>query len=152
VAIVEARQRIPHRGCFAVTDPVERFWAKVDQSGECWVWTASANNVGYGWFWDGQRNQLAHRWAYELLVGPIPDGLQLDHLCRNRRCVRPDHLEAVTRRENILRGVGVGAKNAAKTHCLRNHPFDEANTHLGPSGKRFCRLCTRDRNQRRRPA
>jgi len=100
----------------------ERFWDKVNREGEngCWEWTAYILPNGYGWFGlvtgANQRNALAHRVAYEFVVGPVPTGLQLDHLCRNRRCVNPDHLEPVTRRENILRGQSLMAHNARKTH------------------------------------
>ena len=78
--------------------PEERFWAKVDKTDDCWLWTANRTNAGYGHFWLDRRMVLAHRFAYELLIGPIPDGLTLDHLCRVRACVNPAHLEAVTNR------------------------------------------------------
>src|ERR1035437_6893898 len=105
---------------------IARFWAKVDKTEDCWNWTAHTDGMGYGQLAKpGQHGGLvvAHRFAYELLVGPIPEGLQLDHLCRNRACVNPDHLEPVTRRVNILRGVGFGAVNAKKTECPRGHPL-----------------------------
>lgn len=88
------------------SDPAERFWSKVDKGAddECWLWTASTDGHGYGQFWNGERRMPTHRWAYEQARGPIPEGLQLDHLCRVRRCVNPDHLEAVTQAENIRRG------------------------------------------------
>lgn len=91
---------------------MERFWSKVDASGDCWEWTAGVNNRGYGYFHVavGQSPVGAHRFAYEQLVGPIPDGLVIDHLCRNPPCVNPDHLEPVRFRENLMRG-GVGVKN-----------------------------------------
>jgi hypothetical protein len=120
---------------------LERFWAKVDKTESCWVWTASKDTKGYGKLTLRQRTYRAHRVAYEYLVGPISDGLQLDHLCRNRRCVRPDHLEPVTSRENLLRGDTVNARLAAKTHCDSGHPFDEVNTYRAPDGTRHCRKC-----------
>lgn len=88
----------------------ERFWAKVDRSGDCWRWTGALARGGYGFAVvgsrdDPQRYRNAHRFAYELSVGPIPEGLELDHLCRNRRCVNPAHLEPVTHSENMRRGV-----------------------------------------------
>lgn len=124
----------------------DRFWAKVDKNGPlgCWVWTASTYPSGYGAFGvaPGKVN-CAHRFAYELLVGPIPEGLQLDHLCRTRLCVNPVHLEPVTIAENVLRGIGPSATNARKTHCIHGHPFDEANTKIDREGFRHCRACSR---------
>ena len=96
------------RRCYRLRElqPVaERFWAKVDTSGDCWVWTAARNGFGYGKFSVGRGHDVpAYRWAYRFLVGPVPRGYLLDHLCRNRLCVRPDHLEPVTHAENIRRG------------------------------------------------
>lgn len=122
----------------------DRFWEKVEKAGpdECWGWTAATYHNGYGSFWNGQRTMRAHRFAYERLVGPIPEGLQIDHLCRNPACVNPGHLEPVTRRENILRGEGITAQQARKTHCVHGHPFDEENTYVHPRG-RTCRACNR---------
>lgn len=127
----------------------ERFWAKVDGRGEgvCWSWTAALASGGYGLFTVHERMVLSHRFAYELLVGPIPDGLHIDHLCRNRRCVNPDHLEPVTCRENVLRGVSNSARNARKTHCPQGHPYDDENTYITPVGGRNCRACKRARNK-----
>lgn len=134
----------------------DRFWSKVDTGGECWLWLASLYHGGYGGFWDGKRTVRAHRWAYESEFGPIPDGLTLDHLCRTRACVRPDHLEAVTDRTNILRGTGPTARNAAATHCIHGHLFDEANTFYHRKGGRRCREChrveTRGAQRRKRAA
>lgn len=124
---------------------IERFWAKVDKSGECWLWTGCLNRDGYGHISDGS---LAHRFSYEIHVGPIPDGLTIDHLCRSRACVNPDHLEPVTLRTNILRGTSPSAVNAVKTHCKNGHPFDSANTRILPEGWRRCRLCERDRSRK----
>ena len=119
-----------------------RFWANVDKSGEHWLWTGTQNENGYGRY----NNQLAHRMAYELLVGQIPDGLPLDHVCRVTSCVRPDHLEPVTPGENVRRGY-CGNINAARqnelTHCIRGHEFDEANTRVTARGARACRACAR---------
>lgn len=129
---------------------MRRFWAKVaiDPSG-CLVWTASGFSTGYGQFKHGGRNLMVHRFAYTALAGPIPDGLVLDHLCRNKRCVTPDHLEPVTDQVNILRGTAPTAVNAARTHCINGHPFDEANTWVTRAGKRMCRTCGRERKAAR---
>lgn len=115
--------------------PDQRFWQKVDQSGGCWLWTAGTTEWGYGSFWTGERRVKAHRWSYEHLVGPIPEGLTLDHLCRNPPCVNPAHLEPVTGAENTRRG-----GNALKTHCPQGHEYDAKNTRHC-HGSRFCRAC-----------
>lgn len=123
---------------------ITAFWAKVDKTGDCWLWTASTGSNGYGQVRKDNRPAPAHRVAYELTIGPIPEGLDLDHLCRVPTCVNPKHLEPVTARTNILRGTGPTAKNALKTHCLKGHPFDTANTYLrnGRHGiQRECRKC-----------
>jgi hypothetical protein len=120
---------------------VPSFWDRVVPDGACLLWPTSSKG-GYGTLSRGGTTLLAHRVAYELLVGPIPEGLTLDHLCRNRACVNPDHLEPVTMRVNVLRGVGFAGKNARKTHCLRGHVYDAENTrHYGP--RRRCRACER---------
>jgi len=128
----------------------ERFEAKVsvDVASGCWNWTGARHmRTGYGSirvYIDGvAKSDSAHRVAHQLFKGPIPDGLQIDHLCRNRRCVNPDHLEAVTCRVNILRGTSFQAINAAKTECIRGHAFDATNTYIYAAGKRYCRECRR---------
>lgn len=126
------------------------FWKRVQQAEDgCWQWTGGTEKGGYGrysWNLGGHRTRTmyAHRIAYELLVGPILEGLVIDHLCRNRRCVNPSHLEPVTMRTNTLRGETFAARNAAKTHCPKGHPFDTANTYVNPKGSRMCRACTND--------
>jgi hypothetical protein len=114
----------------------------------CIEYTGVAERTGYGRITrDGQRTG-AHRASYELVRGPIPLGLTLDHLCRNRICVHPGHLEPVTIRENVLRGKTLPARNAAKTHCDHGHPFDDGNTYITPMGKRQCRACNLDARRR----
>lgn len=132
----------------------ERFFAKVarpanDDRTACWEWTAFVMKNGYGKFGmdAGQSPVLAHRWSYEYFRGPIPDLLVIDHLCRNRKCVNPDHLEAVTQQVNLLRGTGVAAIHAAKTHCKNGHEFTPENTthRADHPGARRCRTCARPR-------
>lgn len=113
----------------------DRFWGKVEKTSSCWLWTA-ARTDGYGRL----GNEYAHRVAYRMLVGPIPLGLQLDHLCRVRHCVNPAHLEPVTQRENVLRGETIVARNAVKTHCPHGHPLSGHNLRLF-NGHRSCKLC-----------
>lgn len=110
----------------------------------CWEWTERHHRDGYGRLVRNGRTYGAHQWFYEHYIGPVPNGLELDHLCRNRVCVNPTHLEAVTHRVNSLRGAAPAARNAHKTHCPKGHPYDEANT-LVSVGGRYCRACRRQR-------
>jgi hypothetical protein len=125
---------------------IDRWWTSVEKTDTCWLWTGYLADQGYGRFSPsgGAKYTTAHRWGYEALVGPVPDGLVVDHLCRVRHCVNPAHLEPVTQRENILRGEGLSAANAAKTHCKRGHEFTPENTALIRGGwgiERRCRTC-----------
>ena len=118
----------------------KRFWSKVVKTDTCWLWKAAINNTGYSIFWGNGKLGAAHRFAYKLLVGEIPVGYDLDHLCRVRHCVNPAHLEPVTRQENLLRGQTITASNAAKTHCPKGHAFIGNNIKMN-SGSRKCRTC-----------
>lgn len=128
----------------------ERLFAKIKINPDgCWLWLGCRSN-GYGQIRDRGRARLAHRVMYELLIGKIPDGLHVDHLCRVPLCVNPQHLEPVTQRENILRGVGVSAMEAKKTHCPKGHPYSGDNLSVWRN-KRYCRACAREYDKRRRP-
>ena len=118
----------------------------VDDEG-CWLWTGATNYAGYPSVSFGDKSHRAHRLFYSLLIGPIPDGLTLDHLCGVRRCVNPGHVECVTAGENALRGDGPCARNARATHCKHGHEFTAENTVARPGG-RDCRTCRNRRPQR----
>lgn len=120
---------------------MERFWDKVEKTNSCWTWKANCDSSGYGLFKFNKKMVSAHRFAYKLLKGEIPKGLELDHLCRNIICVNPNHLEPVTHKENMLRGISPTAINAIKTHCIHGHEFNEKNTYISPVGSRACRIC-----------
>jgi len=133
----------------------DRKWKR--QPNGCWRWTDVLSGNGYGYLGVGGRKGrdiLAHRLAYRLYVGPIPAGMTVDHLCRNRWCVNPAHLEAVSLRVNLLRGDNPAARNARRTHCLRGHPFsgEGADVVIDNLGRRVCRHCTRERKRRQRHA
>lgn len=137
----------------AATGP-DRFWSKVDRpdSESCWTWRASLSPKGYGQFSVGSKSaktyrmMKSHRYAYEAMIGPIPSGLDLDHLCRNKACCNPLHLEPVTSAENNRR------KALATSACFRGHPFTPENTCKGRNDTRECRTCRRDRKRKYRNA
>src|SRR2546426_1120746 len=117
----------------------ERFWVKVEKTPTCWNWTGSGNMKGYGKFEANGKLHLAHRIAYTLMKGTIPEGLTIDHLCRNRGCVNPEHLEVVSAKENILRGTSPVAIHAKQTRCIHGHSFSGANFTIDLLGRRICR-------------
>lgn len=128
-----------------------RFWERVipEPNSGCWLWMGAAS-LGYGRLYHNRLNRPAHQISYEINVGPIPVGHELDHLCRNPACVNPEHLEPVTHRENVRRGVaGIvsGEQQRSKTHCPSGHEYTEDNTYTRQNGHRSCRSCERERNK-----
>lgn len=138
--------------------PEQRIYDKTDRSGECWVWQATVSHTGYAMMFIEGKMRSVHRWSYEHFVGPIPEGLHLDHLCHtmdsscgggtaclHRRCVNPAHLEPVTHAENVRRGLSFAGVEARQTHCHRGHPLTPDNLYDVPSyaGVRRCLTCRR---------
>lgn len=121
----------------------DRFWSKVDKSGPCWLWLASTDGRGYGKINVGGKLVPAHRLSFIWSLGSIPDDKQLDHLCRNHRCVNPNHLEPVTQQVNPLRGETIVASHARKTACPLGHPY----TKRRDRNARECRICKNDRRR-----
>lgn len=134
---------------------MDRFWNKVKKTDTCWIWVGYHNEAGYGMINIKNKPYRAHRLAYEMLVGPIPEGLHIDHLCRVRDCVNPAHMEPVTNLENTRRGIGglmASKRNAAITHCRQGHEFTPENTVMrGSKTRKFrgCRLCVKEWNKKR---
>jgi hypothetical protein len=147
----KGKELTPVRDVFVGTAE-ERFHHFTEVTDGCWNWTGNVSKHGYGVMrCKGLSSYMVHRYSYELLRGPIPQGLVLDHLCRNRRCVNPEHLEIVTSVENVMRGEGFAPKNAAKTHCDKGHEFTPENTYIRTrvQGGRECRACIRIKSARR---
>ena len=131
----------------------QRLWDRVDAEGDCWEWIGPRMRSGHGRFYVHGGIALAHRVMWEFLVGPIPEGLHIDHLCINPPCVNPDHLEPVTNATNVRRGKGPFVRRGLQTHCHRGHPFDKENTYVDKRrGTRMCRAChaVHESNRRRR--
>ena len=120
----------------------DRFWEKVKKGTCCWEWTACRSALGYGKTYLDGKYLSAHRLSYFLAHGKeVPEGMTIDHLCRNPSCVRPDHLEVVSMKENTMRGLAPTSINAKKYKCNSGHAFDEANTYVDGLGKRHCKAC-----------
>jgi hypothetical protein len=143
----------------SLDDPIKRFWGYVDKNGpmseamgtQCWIWKGGHTRDGYGSMRLKSKGIKPHRFAYELLIGPIPENLELDHLCRNTGCCNPWHLEPVTSAVNILRSNNSAAVNARKDYCIHGHPLSGDNLVI-VCGKRQCRACNRERTRKRREA
>jgi hypothetical protein len=137
-------------------DLVAAYWERTEVHGpnECWLWTGALNAAGYAIFQIKPQPILVHRFAYERFVGPIPEGLQIDHVkargCRHRHCVNPAHLEPVTPEENQRRALTPWFINASKTHCIRGHEFTPDNIDKNPGGHRYCKQCRREWMRRKR--
>lgn len=138
---------------------MERFWNKVDKTEDCWIWTATKTQGGYGRLRVDGQFWVAHRYAYEMMVGPIPEGLVLDHLCKVRHCVNPGHLQAVTHTENVRRGnggrpVGSGTPKSGRPRrpdgsfvsCPKGHEYSGTNLYIRKDGSQDCRRCSADRH------
>lgn len=159
-----ARMAVPRkfcsRSCFnascnlaSAASDVSRLDEKITEVPEagCWLWTGAVDRRGYGAFWFRKRVQRAHRASYIIHRGEVPDGLDLDHLCRTPACVNPWHLEPVTHRENCRRGDAgrnLADRNRAKTHCPRGHEYSGANLYVTTEGARACRTCRREWERR----
>ena len=137
------------------TPAIDRLMAKVVENEDgCWIWQGGHNGIGYGVIGIGGEHgpkAYVHRLTYEHFVADIPDGLVLDHLCRNPPCCNPWHVEPVTQRVNLLRGEGISARAAAATSCVNGHAFTQENTYVRPkTGHRSCRECARQYQSRLR--
>jgi len=135
---------------------ISRFWSQVDKTDNCWNWIGAKHEQGYGLIKSGETSLRAHRISVLMSGREIPDGCNVDHLCKNTSCVNPDHLEVVTPKENTLRGEGITAKNAKKTHCVHGHEFTEESTKVRKNDdgsiSRVCLMCQRSRNSTLKPS
>lgn len=133
-----------------MTVPDGRFWSKVEKSDGCWMWTAATGGGGYGRFKIDGRLHTAHRVAYELAIGDIPEGMQVDHLCNEPACVRPSHLRVCTPVENLMaeHSMTVPRANSLKSHCPQGHPYSGGNLRTTQAGRR-CRACEQSYNRTR---
>ena len=137
---------------FVVYCHPERFWRKVGKSTDCWHWMAGKTSDGYGGYWFKGKMVAAHRFSWALVHGfnALPEWpLILDHICRNRDCVRPDHLHIISNSENVLLGIGPSAINQRKTHCHNGHELAGDNLRTEKTGKRVCKACYREWRKRR---
>jgi hypothetical protein len=133
----------------SLLNPKQRFLKYISKTDSCWFWNGGITGRGYGAFWLKGRIVSAHRFSYELYRKKIPKGKVIDHVCNNSRCVNPDHLQAITQKENVLRGIGITASNARKSHCPRGHLLDGKNN-CRRDGSRECRICATLMMRRRR--
>jgi hypothetical protein len=148
------KKRNPKNGRIEKTHPAVRFFMNVEvvESG-CWEWRGRIEKNGYARFYDGEKRIPVHRWMYREVVGElgVPPDMTIDHICGNRKCVNPQHLEQVSMRENLMRGNTPARKNAEKTHCKRGHPFFGENLKIKrTTGERICRECERERWEKAR--
>lgn len=131
-----------------------RFWGYIGPSdaNECWPWVGPLTNTGYGKFSLNRKSLLAHRYAYRMYKSDIAKGLTIDHLCRNRTCVNPSHMEVVSMKVNVLRGIGPSAINSRKTQCPQGHEYNPENTYVSKEGFRHCWECLKANEIKSRPA
>lgn len=123
---------------------IKRFQTRVNKTDTCWLWTGGIRgSLGYGAFWFNGSQHSAHRISYEIYKGDIPNGLVIDHTCKNPPCVNPEHLEAVTQGENLQRSDTFQARNKRKTHCPMGHEYNDINTWISKNKERYCRACAR---------